>query len=153
MLLFLLLLLLLLRFVYGAKVRRKKLKKNLFAIVFLISFATRVLVCLLVRSLWSRSRSCGRVPAPVLLWWSLGFLCSGSGGRSGIQSLRLWCLCSFAPAMVLLLWWSLVFRWWWSLWCLCSFAPALAASCTILLMLAKWAYTHTRIHAYTRNNF
>lgn len=43
----------------NAKLLRKKLKKNLFAIVFVVSFYTRVCRCLLVRSLWSRSRSCG----------------------------------------------------------------------------------------------
>ena len=55
--------------VYVAKVRRKKLKKNLFAIVFLISFAMRV-------------RWVPVVVAPalvLLLWWSLVF----GGGRSG----------------------------------------------------------------------
>ena len=50
--------------VYVAKVLRKKLKKNLFAIVFLISFAMRV-------------RWVPVVVAPalvLLLWWSLVFL-------------------------------------------------------------------------------
>ena len=64
--------------VYGAKVCTKKVKKNLFAIVFLISFAIRVrwvpVVLLVFRlwCLWWSLRSCVR-------WWSLWSLRSGSG--------------------------------------------------------------------------
>ena len=57
-----------------------------------------------------------------------------------------------APALVLLLWWSLVFAGGRSSRCV----PALVASCTILLMLARWgahAHTHPHTRPQTRTNF
>lgn len=95
-------------------------KKNFICYCFLIFFFV-LGARALVRSLWSRSRSCGCAPAMVLpSWWSLVFLCS----------------------VVLL-----SFRWW-SLWSLCSFA--LVASCAILLTSAKWEYIRTHAHTHTR---
>ena len=66
-------------FVYGAKMHRKKLKKNLFAIVFVISFAIRVRWVL---RLWCLCSCGGRSrPGACVRWWSLSLwlLCSGSG--------------------------------------------------------------------------
>ena len=70
-----------------------------------------------------------------------------------------------APALVLLLWWSLVFPCsellsfrWWSLWCLCSGSGRILyyfANVSKMGSAPTYAqYTHTRaIHAHTRNNF
>ena len=70
-----------------------------------------------------------------------------------------------APALVLLLWWSLVFLCseqlsfrWWSLWALCSGSGCILCYFANLGKMGSAptyapTHPHTHIHAYTRNNF